>query len=142
LFTSSDIHPNSLLSSRLELTQSTTFLQSRTKSTLSNCRLNSQSKAVCSSTAPPAYLSQIGANHYVLASTKAPSSSLRHMPKPTLLREVEKDASMLHIYLPSAGFFQTSSSCLKGRTCRVMGWLLLLGLILWAVSNLNVNVFS
>ncbi|AES69565.1 tyrosine kinase family protein [Medicago truncatula] len=42
------------------------------------------------------------------------------MPKPTLLGEIENDASMLHLYLPGAGFFQTSSSCLKGRTCGVM----------------------
>jgi len=57
------------------------------------------------------------------------------MPKPTLLKEVEKDASMLHLYLPGAGFFQTSSSCLKGRTYGVMGWLLLLDLILWVVCH-------
>ncbi|RHN70395.1 hypothetical protein MtrunA17_Chr3g0135081 [Medicago truncatula] len=57
------------------------------------------------------------------------------MPNPTMLREVKKDASMLHLYLPGAGFFQTSSSCLKDRTCGVMVWLLLLDLILWAVCH-------
>lgn len=91
---------------------------------------------MCVDQQPPlTSISQRGANHSVLASTKASSSSLRHMPKPTMLKEVEKDASILHLYLPGAGFFQTSSSCLDGWTCGVVDWVLLLDLILWVVRH-------
>jgi hypothetical protein len=115
----------------LELTQSTTLLQSSAKSTLSNYWLEIQSKVVCKPTTSPTSISQRGANHFVLARTKPPSSSLRHMPRPTLLREVEKDASMFHIYLPGASFFQLSTCCLVDRTWGMVVWALVWDLIAW-----------
>jgi len=125
------VHLNSLLSSTLELTQSTTLLQSSTKSTLSNCWLEIQSKVVCNPTASPTSTSQRGTNHFVLARTNALSSSLIHIPSPTMLWEEEKDASMLHLFLPGVGFFQRSSSRLMVHTCGVVFWLLLRDLMSW-----------
>jgi len=57
------------------------------------------------------------------------------MPSPTLLREVEKDASMLPLYLPGVGFFQRSSYILVLRTCGVVLWLLLRDLMSWVALH-------
>lgn len=61
--------------------------KSNVKSTLSNYWLETQSKAVCKPTVSPTSISHKGANHSVFARTKTPTSSLRHIPNPTLLRE-------------------------------------------------------
>ena len=136
------IQPNSLLSSILELTQSTTLLQSSVKSTLSNCWLETQSKVVCNSTTSLPSISQRGENQSVFARTKTPTSSRRHMPKPTMLREVEKDASMLHLYLLGVGFFQYSSSCLVDRAWDVVDWALLQDLIAWAALGSSIRLVA
>ena len=53
----------------------------------------------------------MGLNQSVLARTKVPCSSLIHIPNPTLFKCFEKDASILHLYLPVFGFLQQILPC-------------------------------
>jgi len=97
------IQPSSLTSTHA-WKESTTCCESTTKSMLSNLRFDTQCSVVCNPTASPIVTLHRGGNQSVLASTKSLASSLIHIPIPTQLREGEKEASILQLYLPLVGF--------------------------------------
>jgi len=67
------IHPNSLMSSASELTQSTTLLESNANSPLSNWWSNTHCNVVYNPTTSPTSTSHGGENQSVLASKNSPA---------------------------------------------------------------------
>jgi len=53
---------------------------------------------------------QLGVRHYVRGNKKARRSSLMHMSIPTLLRNLEKKASTLHLYQLGDGLLHLETS--------------------------------
>jgi len=78
----------------------------------SKCKWWTHSKVDNNPRASPTCTSQTRVNHSVFAKTKVPLSSLIQTHIPTLLESWEKEASILHLNLPSAGLIHfTFPSC-------------------------------
>ena len=85
---------------------STTVFESTSKSILTRCRSLAHSIAFNIPIASPISTSTIGENHSVRANTKALSTYLIHIPIPTLLVALQKEASILHLYILGEGLAQ------------------------------------
>jgi hypothetical protein len=81
------------------------------------------------------FTSRIGENNYVLVSTKCPWSSLIQTPTSILLRRLEKNTSILHLYRPRDGLDKTIIplfTCSTGAKLRVY----------WAFFQLESNMLA
>jgi len=97
------MQPNSDVSFLSERKASDVDLESVLKSILSNYISLHLCKAKCKSSASPTSTGRRQGCVTIFANTKLTSDSRIQMPIPVRLRELEKAASMFHLYLPGIG---------------------------------------
>jgi len=107
------IWPNSEISSRREWKASRVILESISKSTLSKDMSLSHWKASNKPNASPTSTENTQGKLTILAKTKTPSASRRHIPILVRLWEEEKATSTLHLSRPGVGFCQ-ATGCVSG----------------------------
>lgn len=105
------MQPNSDISFLFERKVSTVNLESISRSTLSNCISLSHCKAKNKPSASPTSTRRKHGCNTVLANTKLPSDSRIHIPIPVRLRELEKVASILHLYRPGIWCYHRVPFC-------------------------------